>query len=265
MCPTGVSEMNGIQIGDTEASGMEYRILMAYAQRRKPKLNAQQSPEEERPSPPAPENKKRRPIWKKLIPKCVRPQEEKPSEQLAPERAQSNEPNVGFGTSHCDPAEEKDAPDKIADQLHKIVDSRQTLQGVLLLSDSIESDGIEDEEQYTIQRLVELLKESGDKLNQEIKTDKYLSKCFKEAFSYSLFKKVTDMFLERVCSSAAQEPARIAFTADITAKLTAVDNHPMNQSMGFGAKYLREHFSTWAQSHGGWEKALNSAEEEEVE
>ncbi|RXM35361.1 Apoptosis facilitator Bcl-2-like protein 14 [Acipenser ruthenus] len=94
-----------------------------------------------------------------------------------------------------------------------------------------------------------VLEEAGP---NKIKTDKYLSKCFKEAFSYSLFKKVTDMFLERVCSSAAQEPARIAFTADITAKLTAVDNHPMNQSMGFGAKYLREHFSTWAQSHGGW-------------
>ncbi|XP_041112934.1 apoptosis facilitator Bcl-2-like protein 14 [Polyodon spathula] len=265
MCPTSDSEMNGTQMGDTEASGMEFQILMAYAQRRKPELKAQRSPSEERPSPPAPERKKRWPRWKKLVPKCVRPQEEKPLEQLAPARAQSNKPNVGFGNSHCDPAEEKDAPDKIADKLHKIVDSRQTLQKVLLLSDSIESDGIEDEEQYVIQRLVELLKESGDKLNQEIKTDQHLSKCFKEAFSYSLFKKVTDMFLERVCSSAAQEPSRIAFTADITAKLTSVDNHPMNQSMGFGAKYLREHFSTWAQSHGGWEKALNSAEEEEVD
>ncbi|XP_041111322.1 apoptosis facilitator Bcl-2-like protein 14 isoform X2 [Polyodon spathula] len=211
MCPTGASEMNG-----TETDCIEFRILMAYAQRRRPELKAQRSPEKERPSPAAREHKasetsktKKRRGWKKLIPKCVRPQEEELSEQ-PPTRDQ-------------------------------------------------------DEEQYTIQRLVELLKESGDELNQEIKTDKYLSKCFKEAYSYSFFKKVTDMFLERVCSSAAQEPDRIAFTADITAKLTTVDNHPMNQSMGFGVKYLREHFSIWAESHGGWQKALNNAEEEEVE
>ncbi|KAK1167257.1 apoptosis facilitator Bcl-2-like protein 14 [Acipenser oxyrinchus oxyrinchus] len=250
MCPTGASEMNG-----TETACMEFRILMAYAQRRRPELKAQSSPKEEKPSPTAREHKasetskaKKRHGWKKLIPKCVRPQEEERSEQ-PPTR---------------DQAEEKDV-EEIAGKLQEIVDSRQNLPGVFCLSDSIEPDGIEDEEQYTIQKLVALLKESGDKLNQEIKTDKYLSKCFKEAYSYSLFKKVTDMFLERVCVSAAQEPARIAFTADITAKLTAVDNHPMNQSMGFGAKYLREHFSTWAQRHGGWEKALNNAEEEEVE
>ncbi|MBN3284584.1 B2L14 protein, partial [Polyodon spathula] len=237
MCPTGASEMNG-----TETDCIEFRILMAYAQRRRPELKAQRSPEKERPSPAAREHKasetsktKKRRGWKKLIPKCVRPQEEELSEQ-PPTRDQAKEKDV----------------EEIAEKLQEIVDSNQNLPGLFRRSDSIEPDGIDDEEQYTIQRLVELLKESGDELNQEIKTDKYLSKCFKEAYSYSFFKKVTDMFLERVCSSAAQEPDRIAFTADITAKLTTVDNHPMNQSMGFGVKYLREHFSIWAESHGGW-------------
>ena len=38
----------------------------------------------------------------------------------------------------------------------------------------------------------------------------------------------------------------------VIAKLTTIDNHPMNRVLGFGTKYLKENFSPWIQQHGGW-------------
>lgn len=45
---------------------------------------------------------------------------------------------------------------------------------------------------------------------------------------------------------------KVAFTLEVATRLTAVDNHPMNLVLGFGSKYLKEHFSPWIQNHGGW-------------
>lgn len=45
---------------------------------------------------------------------------------------------------------------------------------------------------------------------------------------------------------------KVAYTMEVATRLTAVDNHPMNLVLGFGAKYLREHFRPWIQDQGGW-------------
>lgn len=76
--------------------------------------------------------------------------------------------------------------------------------------------------------------------------------------SYTFFKRVTDLFLEDVSADSTSEPegqvqcTKVAFTMEVATRLTAVDNHPMNLVLGFGLKYLKEHFKPWIQDQGGW-------------
>lgn len=132
------------------------------------------------------------------------------------------------------------------------------------------SDEIEDEEKI-IQTIVSLLRQEGDQLEEKIKKDKVFNQHFKDMLSYTFFKRITDLFLEDVSAVSTSEPrdqvqcAKVAFTMEVATRLTAVDNHPMNLVLGFGLKYLREHFKPWIQDQGGWEKVLTSLDEEEVE
>ncbi|KAG9339085.1 hypothetical protein JZ751_024114 [Albula glossodonta] len=146
--------------------------------------------------------------------------------------------------------------DNVADKLTNLADS------VKLESGDIEPDGPDD----VIQRVVELLRESGDRLNEEMKKDETLAKTLRSCFTYSMFESVTSLFLDRVDPSSipstkTAEQAKIALTFEVTNRLTAVDCHPMNMLMGFGAKYLQDNFSTWVKQRGGWDKAFEDDEE----
>nr|XP_044995709.1 apoptosis facilitator Bcl-2-like protein 14 isoform X2 [Jaculus jaculus] len=127
-------------------------------------------------------------------------------------------------------------------------------------------ESVADEEDQIIGKIVELLKHSGDQLGRELKKDKALMSCFQDGLSYSLFKTITDRFLGDVDTRGESEVKVQSFKAalaiDAIAKLTAIDNHPMNRVLGFGTKYLKEHFSPWIQQHGGWEKILGISHEE---
>lgn len=76
--------------------------------------------------------------------------------------------------------------------------------------------------------------------------------------SYTFFERITDLLLEDVSVDSTSEPEgqvqckKVAYTMEVATRLTAVDNHPMNLVLGFGAKYLREHFRPWIQDQGGW-------------
>ncbi|XP_036879012.2 apoptosis facilitator Bcl-2-like protein 14 isoform X1 [Manis javanica] len=123
-----------------------------------------------------------------------------------------------------------------------------------------------DDDNQIIARIVDLLKYSGDHLEKELKRDKTLMNTFQDRLSYSVFKTITDHFLRGVDTRGESEVRAQGFKAalaiDVTAKLTAVDNHPMNRVLGFGTKYLRDNFSPWVQQHGGWEKVLGISCEE---
>ncbi|XP_038610417.1 apoptosis facilitator Bcl-2-like protein 14 [Tachyglossus aculeatus] len=123
-------------------------------------------------------------------------------------------------------------------------------------------------EDQIIMKIVELLKYAGDQLQQELKKDNTL-KDVVQKLNYSTFKSIVDRFLGGVNTRGKPEVGtlrtRVAFAVDVTARLTSVDNHPMNRVLGFGSKYLRENFTPWVQQHGGWEKVLGVAHEDEVE
>ncbi|NXI52309.1 B2L14 protein, partial [Chloroceryle aenea] len=136
------------------------------------------------------------------------------------------------------------------------------------------TDGSEDEEgekEEIIQTIVSLLKQSGDKLEEKMKRDRNLQQCFEDMLSYNFFERITDLFLEDASADSASKPGgqvqctKVALTMEAVTRLSAVDNHPMNLVLGFGLKYLREHFRPWIQDQGGWEKALTSLDQEEVE
>ncbi|XP_004387375.1 apoptosis facilitator Bcl-2-like protein 14 [Trichechus manatus latirostris] len=135
-------------------------------------------------------------------------------------------------------------------------------QGSKLRGASAKKDG----EDQIIAKIVELLKYSGDHLERELKKDKALMSTFQDWLSYSAFKTLTDQFLRGVDTRGESEVKAHGFKAalaiDVAAKLTVIDNHPMNRVLGFGTKYLKENFSPWVQQHGGWEKVLGISREE---
>ncbi|XP_063998938.1 apoptosis facilitator Bcl-2-like protein 14 [Pogoniulus pusillus] len=169
----------------------------------------------------------------------------------------------------------------IADKLAKLVTSRSqespsfVFQGPHPKQDKSDctdgSEAKEHDQEKIIQSIVSLLRQKGDELEEKIKRDRAFSQCFKDMLSYNSFKRITDLFLEEVSADSTRAPEgeterlKVAYTMEVATRLTAIDNHPMNLVLGFGSKYLREHFKPWIQAQGGWEKAVASLDEEEVE
>ncbi|XP_051953563.1 apoptosis facilitator Bcl-2-like protein 14 [Xyrauchen texanus] len=148
----------------------------------------------------------------------------------------------------------------VAEKLTQIVDSG------LLVRDGVEADG-EESMDDVIQRLVELLKESGDELNQKIQKNHELLRGLQSGFSYSLFDRLTSAFIGSVVPEherSRMNREQIALTFEVTSRLDALDLQPMNRIMGFGAQYLQQHFSPWIHQHGGWEKAFLVDDEDEI-
>ncbi|NWI65313.1 B2L14 protein, partial [Todus mexicanus] len=122
-----------------------------------------------------------------------------------------------------------------------------------------------------IQTIVSLLRQAGDKLEEKMEKDRILRQTFEDMLSYDFVERITDLYLENVSADSRNKPegqvqcTKVAFTMEAITRLSAVDNHPMNLVLGFGLKYLREHFKPWIQDQGGWEKALTSLDQEEVE
>ncbi|KAM6144557.1 apoptosis facilitator Bcl-2-like protein 14 [Phoenicopterus ruber ruber] len=259
--PNDVS-MEEIPLEDDERDSIEYKILMAYAQRRlsvskygkllKNEANVQKSSSS---------------IRRKVETDHQR-DKDGPSQRIFFESGETADVN------------------HIADKLAKLVTSRSQAppsdvsfkimcQGPCQKQDDSDpadgSEGKEHDEEKIIQRIVSLLKQSGDRLEEKIKKDKVFHQHFTDMLSYSFFERIIDLFLEGVSADSASEPrgqvqcTKVAFTMEVVTRLTAVDNHPMNLVLGFGLKYLREHFKPWIQDQGGWEKALTSLDQEEVE
>lgn len=52
---------------------------------------------------------------------------------------------------------------------------------------------------------------------------------------------------------------KIAWTFEMTSRLSALALQPMNRAMGFGAQYVHQQFAPWIQKHGGWVRAESCA------
>ncbi|NXT46506.1 B2L14 protein, partial [Pluvianellus socialis] len=301
-----------IPLQDDERDSVEYRILMAYAQRRlsvskyrkllKNDAKVQKSSSIRRKAEIDHQRDKDRPRHKvvkqggvvemhgkkqskrKHLPGYCLPfycstaeQEESPASSSHHGHMedvfvfQSPKP-VPQGNFHNQTSEAADV-NHIADKLAKLVASRShespsdvsfkiMLQGPREKQDKSyptdETEGEEHDEEKIIQKIVSLLKQSGDRLEEKIKKDRGFNQHFKDMLSYNFFSRITDLFLQDVSAVSPSEPGgqvqcmKVALTMEVATRLTAVDNHPMNLVLGFGLKYLREHFKPWIQEQGGW-------------
>ncbi|XP_016320943.1 apoptosis facilitator Bcl-2-like protein 14 isoform X1 [Sinocyclocheilus anshuiensis] len=163
----------------------------------------------------------------------------------------------------------------VAEKLTQIVDNGlldeellQTVDKRLIVDEGLESaGGVKDVDQDVIDKLVDLLKKSGDNLNERIQSNHELLGYLQRTFSYDLFKKVTEAFITSVVPEYLQSRRKreqIALAFEVTSRLKALDLHPMNRAMGYGAQYLQEYFAPWVKQHGGWEKAFDEDDDEEV-
>ncbi|XP_046730412.1 apoptosis facilitator Bcl-2-like protein 14 [Silurus meridionalis] len=129
---------------------------------------------------------------------------------------------------------------------------------------------IETDSDDVVERLVELIREHGDKLNEKIERDHMLRKNLQDCFSYTFFKQVTQMFMRRLSpeehpTTQSPEQAKIALTCELTSRLNTMDCLPMNRALGFGGKYLQDYFTPWVIEQGGYEKVFCTPVDEDEE
>lgn len=95
----------------------------------------------------------------------------------------------------------------------------------------------------------------------QIKNDEELFGYLQGLLSYNLFETLASAFINSVVPPGNQrkedndQKLKIAWTFEMTSRLSAIDLQPMNRAMGFGAQYVHQHFAPWIQQRGGWVRA----------
>ncbi|XP_062862654.1 apoptosis facilitator Bcl-2-like protein 14 [Trichomycterus rosablanca] len=234
---------------------IEYRLLLAYTQKKGtahiliPEKNGVEKAKDISTKEPQnrPKSKKKRKLkfWKLIS--CVRPAK---NDDIPEEENQRR-------CAAADSCSDEDHVEDVVEALTKITDTFDLI-----------SDGIETDSDDIVEKIVQILREEGDKLNAKIESDKALKKELQASMSYILFECVIQTFTGRLSPevrSPAQSPKKneIALTCEVISRLNALDSHPMNRVLGFGAKYMHDYFSPWVNAHGGYEKVFDSDDTEE--
>ncbi|KAI7792127.1 putative apoptosis facilitator Bcl-2-like protein 14, partial [Triplophysa rosa] len=220
---------------------LEFRLLMAYTRKRRPADSRLQKNSTEQKTSTQEDNternKKKNKSFKKRfswLGKCIKPKTDDP--------VGSNDTRQP--ATLCSDAESVDGVEDMANKLTEISNSVHFPE-----SDKLESDGINSQDDALLQTIVDLLKEHGDRLNEQIMADKALSESLRASLTYGFFRRVMDAF----CRSAtpelppqqAPEKTTVALICEATSKLFCVDHHPMSRVLGFGARYLQDKFPMW--------------------
>ncbi|XP_023205643.1 apoptosis facilitator Bcl-2-like protein 14 [Xiphophorus maculatus] len=259
---------------------VEFRLIMAYAQRRRPakantpKANgsaAEQTltqtsgkTENEEEEVEEKKKKKKKKIWRhlKVIFRCVQPQ------TVEPESPQDDDLN-GPMYRHFVPedkedehhAEDQDAMEEVADRVIGIADEFDFTPE---MDPCIESDAGEDD----VEKMIGLLlRDQGDRLNDEFDLAHIAADLF---LDYSFFARLLNRFLIRIgfrrpdsdaLGPQAANRTQIAAALEITSRLTSVEALPKVKLYKHGARYLQEYYSSWAQTQGGYEAVFPDEEE----
>ncbi|KAM4570167.1 uncharacterized protein PAE49_009373 [Odontesthes bonariensis] len=272
---------------DNMEDSVEFRILMAYAKRRRSKKEVEAPPQRSpvalvetngtTPSPTKTETEEaqdgsrtrgrksvKKKGWKRLalIFKCVKPQTENEDEQepeQKPKHVEQGDENLHFPENDLVKGEDK--LEKVAGELAGIADEIQ------FFPPDVETDSEDDD----VEKIIGLLlRESGDRLNERMMEAKISPELF---FDYSFYRTLMNTFLTRIgfrsanaddLGPQASPKTQIAVTCEITSRLSAVYSPPTSHLLHHGARYLQDYYSAWAQQQGGYEATIES-EEDEVE
>ncbi|XP_062276466.1 apoptosis facilitator Bcl-2-like protein 14 [Scomber scombrus] len=129
---------------------------------------------------------------------------------------------------------------------------------------------VEDQDEI-VQRLVTLLKSSGDNINDKIKQTPFLQQQL-SSMSYDTFAKLTSSVQSLVrpegraaATTAAASDRRIqqqkiALAFEVTSTLSAMEIIPRRRVLSFADQYIQQHHQAWLQQHGGWTEAFENVD-----
>ncbi|XP_062318668.1 apoptosis facilitator Bcl-2-like protein 14 isoform X1 [Osmerus eperlanus] len=250
-----------------DRSSEEYQLLLAYCTRRsrqKPLISAEGPLPPLAPGSSLPGELVR--IYAQGGPQPLRPQLHGPRDTIVKKKklvARIQCPSGADtqpGSSDSGAADEGRGLTGVADRLTQIADDVQ------IGPSSLEPDAPEKPEDV-IQKLVELLKNSGDQLNEEIQKNQAMQAYLQSTFTYALFEQLTSRIQEVVSGGGAGRTAealdrlerqQIAVAFEVTSRLSTVHLLPMSRAMGYGTHYVQTHHSSWVKQRGGWQKAFES-------
>ncbi|KAG8438722.1 hypothetical protein GDO86_005061 [Hymenochirus boettgeri] len=282
------STMEEVSLCDEENS-MEYKVLMAYAQRQLSNSKYQhlikKGPSAPASSPTidgvcpeksAPNNsngaegncsretlekpkKKKRGWRKKLLPSCIRAEKER--DEKDPRTVSRTDDPETFRVN------------AIVRRLRKIVKNHpspdESMFRTLQRGTSVEADGDDDNYDQLIKELVHILRTAGDQVTKHMEQDRTFLQRLRGAMSYDFFKKMAEVYLSESVppsmTESEEKSSKLALCIDVTTRLTTLESQPMNKVLGFGAKYLKDNYSPWIHQQGGWEKVMGIQEEKEEE
>lgn len=284
-------------ISENTEDTVEFRLMMAYATRRRPKPESAESGQD---SPKAPDasngtpsiqtekilekkRKKKKIKWSRL-PKaliCIRSltkDDDNDIPQGDSDSARAKDAGARDAPLECVEAPVEDGLDDVAARLVEISDD------IPFVSSDLETDtpngdgagadagadagaGDATFRSDDVEKAIALLlREAGDRYETELE-DAKMSALLS---NYSFYETVINSFLKRIGLSSDTETlgpkvstkTQIAVTCEATSRLSVLDTLPMNRLLGHGARFLRSHFSSWAEQHGGYENAFQEEEDE---
>ncbi|MED6268701.1 hypothetical protein CHARACLAT_024997 [Characodon lateralis] len=275
---------------------VEFRLMMAYAQRRRPKKeanthkvnglavtdseDAHQTPSE---TPGKTEKKeggkkkRKKTMWRHLKPilRCVKPQIEETEPTMTAENHEDPNDRCLALLNDQDSVKDEDGMGAVADRVIGIVNEIQ-------LTSQLETDCVNQststlytdaetpltsEKDHLEKMIGLLLRDSGDRLDEEFNLARIAADLF---WDYNFFTRLLNTFLVRIgfrspdpdaLGPQAANKTQIAATCEITSRLCSVEALPGNQLLQHGARYLQEYYSSWAQQQGGYEEVFQDEEE----
>lgn len=99
-------------------------------------------------------------------------------------------------------------------------------------------------------RIIALIKEQGDAIDDKIKDNRTLSNFF-QAMTYSSFRRLADAYLEEEATPIQNPPSvpptapelvKLAFTLDFTARIAGLSRQNIGHITGLGNRYLQDTF-----------------------
>ncbi|XP_023655420.1 uncharacterized protein [Paramormyrops kingsleyae] len=103
-------------------------------------------------------------------------------------------------------------------------------------------------ENEAIQKIVLLLKQQGDIIDEKLKDNTSMNSIF-QGLSYSSFQQIADHYVETETpevlphGTGGPELVRFAITLDVTAKMAGLSNQTVGRIMGLGNQYLLQRFT----------------------
>ncbi|XP_062397544.1 uncharacterized protein LOC134087804 [Sardina pilchardus] len=144
--------------------------------------------------------------------------------------------------------------EKVSEELERIVKevkespNEEEPYCAAMLNDPRPAEEALDSTEDIIERMVNLLKEHGDEINEKIKRSSSVSTFFQK-LNYNNFQQLADRYVAAIpdplpqTTEAPPQLVKLAFTLDFTAKVAGLSSQAIGRVMGFGNQYIQDRFT----------------------